>query len=153
MKFAAAVVATLFPQPEAKLPPPPPGAVIEVVLRRAERGVASIYATRGDRHAGSRTANGERVNPRALTAAHRCLPFGTVVEVLNVRNGRTVDVRVNDRGPFVRGRIVDLTPAGAAALGFSGLATVEVAVVSSPGGASPVRSRGCRGYQGPSGRK
>jgi rare lipoprotein A len=62
-----------------------------------------------------------------LTAAHRTLPFGTKVKVTNRRNGRTVTVRINDRGPFIRGRIIDLTPAGARALGFSGLAPVTVA--------------------------
>ena len=91
----------------------------------AESGIASIYAN-GDGHAGSKTANGERVNPRALTAAHRSLPFGTRVAVTNKRNGRSVVVRINDRGPFVRGRVIDLTPAGARALGFSGLTPVKI---------------------------
>jgi rare lipoprotein A len=57
---------------------------------------------------------------------HRTLPFGTKVKVTNKRNGRSVTVRINDRGPFVRGRIIDLTPAAAKALGFNGLAPVEV---------------------------
>jgi peptidoglycan lytic transglycosylase len=91
----------------------------------AESGIASIYAN-GDGHAGSKTANGERVNPRALTAAHKSLPFGTRVAVTNKRNGRSVVVRINDRGPFVRGRVIDLTPAGARALGFSGLTPVKI---------------------------
>jgi rare lipoprotein A len=91
----------------------------------AESGLASVYAN-GDGHAGSKTANGERVNPSALTAAHRTLPFGTKVAVTNNKNGRSVVVRINDRGPFVRGRVIDLTPAGARALGFSGLAPVSI---------------------------
>jgi rare lipoprotein A len=87
----------------------------------AETGIASIYA-----YAGEKTANGERAKPGGLTAAHKTLPFGTRVRVVNKRNGRSVVVRVNDRGPFVRGRIIDLTPAGARALGFSGITPVSV---------------------------
>ena len=87
----------------------------------AETGTASIYA-----YSTTRTANGERANPSGLTAAHRTLAFGTRVRVTHRRNGRSVTVRINDRGPFVRGRVIDLTPAGARALGFSGLAPVEL---------------------------
>ena len=90
----------------------------------AESGVASVYA-----YAGAKTASGERANPRALTAAHRTLPFGTMVKVTNKRNGRTVLVRINDRGPFVRGRIIDVTPAAAQTLGFDGLAPVTVSAM------------------------
>jgi rare lipoprotein A len=89
---------------------------------QAESGIASVYAYRG-----GKTASGERANPAQLTAAHKFLPFGTRVKVLNKHNGRTVIVRINDRGPFIRGRIIDLTPAGSRALGFSGLARVSVA--------------------------
>ena len=64
-----------------------------------------------------------------MNAAHRTLPFGTMVRVTNDRNGRSVVVRINDRGPFVRGRVIDLTPAAAQALGFSGLAQVTLDVV------------------------
>jgi rare lipoprotein A len=85
----------------------------------AQSGIASVYAYRG-----GKTASGERASPGALTAAHRTLPFGSRVRVTNKRNGRSVVVRINDRGPFVRGRVIDLTPAGARALGFSGLAPV-----------------------------
>jgi len=88
----------------------------------AQSGIASVYST----ESGSRTASGARLNPGALTAAHRSLPFGSKVKVTNRRNGRSVVVTVNDRGPFVRGRIIDVTPAGAAALGFSGLTQVTV---------------------------
>ena len=87
----------------------------------AESGIASVYA-----YSGSKTASGERANPTELTAAHRTLPFGTHVRVTNRRNGRSVTVRINDRGPFVWGRVIDITPAGARALGFSGLAPVKV---------------------------
>jgi rare lipoprotein A len=88
----------------------------------AQSGVASVYS-------GGRTANGERMVPTALTAAHRTLPFGTMVRVTNHSTGRSVVVRINDRGPFVRGRVIDLSPAAAHALGFSGLANVTLDVV------------------------
>jgi rare lipoprotein A len=88
----------------------------------AQSGVASIYS-------GGLTANGEHASAGGLTAAHRTLPFGTMVRVTNQSTGRSVVVRINDRGPFVRGRIIDLTPAGGRALGFSGLAPVRVDVI------------------------
>ena len=87
----------------------------------AETGIASVYA-----YSGGKTASGERANPGGFTAAHRTLKFGTQVRVTNRRNGRNVVVRINDRGPFVRGRVIDITPAAARALGFSGLAPVTV---------------------------
>jgi rare lipoprotein A len=90
-------------------------------IASAQTGIASIYAYKGEK-----TADGERASPHGLTAAHRTLPFGTRVRVTNKRNGRSVVVRINDRGPFIRGRIIDLTPAGAHALGFSGLTPVSV---------------------------
>src|SRR5579864_3665224 len=88
----------------------------------AQSGIASIYS-------GGRTADGERASASGLTAAHRSLPFGTMVRVTNQSTGRSVVVRINDRGPFVSGRIIDLTPAGARALGFSGLTKVTLDVV------------------------
>lgn len=88
----------------------------------AQSGVASVYS----RISGSKTANGERLNPNALTAAHRTLAFGTKVRVLDARSRRSVVVTINDRGPFVRGRIIDLTPAAARVLGFRGLAHVTL---------------------------
>jgi rare lipoprotein A len=90
----------------------------------AENGVASVYST----DSGSKTASGQSLNPGALTAAHRTLPFGTKVHVTNKKNGRSVVVTINDRGPFVRGRVIDVTPAGARALGFSGLTQVTLRV-------------------------
>ncbi len=92
------------------------------VSASAQSGIASVYT-------GGRTASGERLSPGALTAAHRTLPFGTMVRVTNNRTGRSVVVRINDRGPFVRGRVIDLTPGAAQALGFSGLADVTLDVV------------------------
>ena len=93
-----------------------------------QTGIASVYGN-GDGHARSRTSNGGRLNPDALTAAHRTLPFGTRVAVVNQRNGKQVIVRITDRGPFIRARIIDLTPAGARAIGVSGLAPVKLTVV------------------------
>jgi rare lipoprotein A len=96
------------------------------LVASAQSGIASIYA-----YSGSRTASGEHMSPGGLTAAHRTLPFGTMVRVTNQSSGRSVVVRINDRGPFIRGRIIDLSPAAARALGFSGLANVSVDVVGS----------------------
>ena len=93
------------------------------LLASTETGIASIYS-------GERTANGEYAHAHALTAAHRTLPFGTKVKVTNIGTGQSVIVRINDRGPYIKGHIIDLTPAGAKAIGFSGLARVQVAVVS-----------------------
>lgn len=80
-----------------------------------ETGLASFY---GKRFAGRLTANGERFDPSRLTAAHPTLPFGTRLRVTNVRNGRSVVVRVNDRGPYIHGRIIDLSRAAAEAVGL-----------------------------------
>jgi len=92
------------------------------VIASAQTGIASIYS-------GGRTANGEHARASGLTAAHRTLPFGTMVRVTNQRSGRSVVVRINDRGPFIRGRVIDVTPAAAHVLGFSGLAPVTLAVI------------------------
>jgi rare lipoprotein A len=88
-------------------------------------GVASYYWQ------GSRTATGERFNPEGMTAAHRTLPFGTRVRVTHLGNGRSVDVRINDRGPFIGGRIIDLSRGAAGILGMhqQGLARVSVTVL------------------------
>lgn len=90
-------------------------------VAQAESGIASIYS-----YSGGRTASGQPTNPAGMTAAHRTLPFGTKVRVTNKRNGKSVVVKINDRGPFVRGRVIDLTPAAARVLAFSGLAPVTV---------------------------
>jgi rare lipoprotein A len=93
------------------------------LMADTQTGIASVYS-------GEQTANGEYAHASALTAAHRTLPFGTMVEVTNTQTGRSVVVRINDRGPFVRGRVIDLTPAGARAIGSSGLAPVRLTVLS-----------------------
>jgi rare lipoprotein A len=89
----------------------------------AQCGRASWYALH------SRTASGERMNPSAMTAAHRSLPFGTRVKVTNQRNGRSVVVRINDRGPFVRGRMLDLSRGAAQKLGFVGAGQANVCLI------------------------
>ena len=91
-------------------------------------GIASVYS-----YSAQRTASGERFQAGAMTAAHRTLPFGTLVRVTNRNNGRSVVVRINDRGPFVHGRVIDVTPAAAKALGFSGLVAVALDVVGREG--------------------
>ena len=108
----------------AALEPPieeaPPG-----VLRSLGQGVASYY---GRRFHGRRTANGERFDMHAMTAAHKTLPFGSRVRVTNPSNGRSVVVRINDRGPFARGRVIDLSRAAAEEIGMirRGHARVEI---------------------------
>jgi rare lipoprotein A len=96
-----------------------------VAPARTEDGYASYY---GASFAGRRTASGERFDPRGFTAAHRDLPFGSKVRVTNLDNGRSVVVRVNDRGPYAAGRIVDLSWAAARELGMlqSGVVRVRV---------------------------
>jgi len=92
-----------------------------------ERGVASWY---GPGFHGNFTASGERYDMWAMTAAHRTLPFGTVVEVRNLENGRSVRVKINDRGPFVNNRIVDLSRAAAEAIDMVGPGTALVELVA-----------------------
>jgi len=89
----------------------------------AQVGVASFY-----KH-GKRTANGERFNPNGLTAAHRTLKFGTRVRVTHLKTRKSIIVRINDRGPFIRGRIIDLAYGAARAVGLQGVGKVEVIVV------------------------
>ena len=92
-------------------------------------GIASYY---GDELAGNRTANGERFDPGELTAAHRTLPFGSKVRVTNMSNGDSVIVRINDRGPFSRGRVIDVSHAAAREIGMqrSGTARVKLALLA-----------------------
>jgi rare lipoprotein A len=99
------------------------------VAKADQVGHASWYALH------SRTASGEQMNPSALTAAHRSLPFGTKVVVENLSNGRSVIVRINDRGPFVGGRIIDLSKAAAQTIGMLGTGTVKVRVLAGGGNA------------------
>ena len=91
-------------------------------LAFSQCGKASWYAMT------SKTASGERASPNTMTAAHRKLPFGTKVRVTNLRNGKSVIVRINDRGPFVKGRVVDVTRIAAKQLGFINSGWTRVAV-------------------------
>ena len=99
-----------------------PAFILTADFAQAQEGMASYYKS------GRKTANGEKFNPNGYTAAHRSLKFGTKVRVTNLRNGRSVIVRINDRGPFVRGRIIDLAYGAAMAVGLhnSGVAKVRV---------------------------
>lgn len=89
----------------------------------AQCGSASWYALY------SQTASGEQMNPKELTAAHRTLPFGTKLKVTNQENGKSVIVRINDRGPFIKGRVIDLSKGAARQLGFvsAGVANICMA--------------------------
>lgn len=91
-----------------------------------ETGIASWY---GKPFHGRKTASGERFDMDALTAAHPKLPFGSWVRVKNLINGRSVDVRINDRGPHIKRRIIDLSRAAARALGVSGIDKVEISLL------------------------
>jgi rare lipoprotein A len=97
--------------------------VVGMMGERLQQGQASWY---GPGFHGRRTASGEIFDTRAMTAAHRTLPFGTRVRVTNRKTGRSAVVRINDRGPYAHGRIIDLSHASARALGISGIAPVEL---------------------------
>jgi rare lipoprotein A len=115
-------------------PPPRPAAPVPQEAKPADAfvqvGLASWY---GSFHAGQRTASGDPFDPDRMTAAHRTLPLGTVVRVTNIANGRAVTVRINDRGPRDRTRIIDLSRSAAQALGFvaDGIMKVKIERVAS----------------------
>jgi rare lipoprotein A len=116
-------------------------AMLPLDLAKADQvGGASWYAFH------SRTASGERMNPNALTAAHRSLPFGTKVLVENLSNGHSVTVTINDRGPFVKGKIIDLSKAAAASIGMSGVAKVRISTAGGGGGGPMGSSQTTRGF-------
>ncbi len=104
-----------------------------------QRGTASWY---GRKFHGRKTSNGETYNMYGVSAAHKTLPFGTMVRVTNLRNGRRLDIRINDRGPFAKGRIIDLSYGAAKKLGVVGPGTAPVEIVAL---AAPTRSVGTRG--------
>ena len=99
------------------------GASTASASTQSQCGNASWYALY------SQTASGEQMNPAELTAAHRTLPFGTKLKVTNQRNGKSVIVRINDRGPFIKGRLIDLSKAAANRLGFisAGITNISMA--------------------------
>lgn len=103
-------------------PPPVPSTAPSPRVVETQHGIASIYMDR-------RTASGERFHAGALTAAHRNWPMGTLVRCTHIHTGRSVVVRINDRGPYMRGRVIDLTPAAASSIGLTrghGLCRVRI---------------------------
>jgi peptidoglycan lytic transglycosylase len=124
--------------PPAAPPPAPPSArhrqpTPAAPIVQGEEGIASWYGHPFD---GRRTADGEIYNMHAMTAAHRTLPFGTMVQVHDLENGQSVVVRINDRGPFVAGRIIDLSYAAAQAMHMNGTALVRLQILSAGPNAS-----------------
>lgn len=101
-----------------------------------QTGIASWY---GPGFNGRHTANGEIYNMNGISAAHKTLPFGTIVQVVDLQTGRSVVVRINDRGPYVKGRIIDLSKGAAEALGIigKGIAEVGLRILRWPQGHSP----------------
>src|ERR1700704_2892445 len=93
--------------------------------------IASVYSIGEPSQPGTETASGIPLDDDAMTAAHKSLPFGSKVKVTNKENGRSVTITITDRGPFVEGRCIDVTKAGARALGMGGLAPVSVASATS----------------------
>ena len=110
------------PRPSPRAPSPAPPVV------QGEEGIASWY---GNPFNGRQTSSGEIYNMYAMTAAHKTLPFGTVVRVHDLENGQSVTVRINDRGPFVKGRIIDLSYAAAQAMHMDGTALVRLEILNS----------------------
>ena len=129
---ACAPTATRTSNGSGTLPATTPAATLVAVARNAatpsiteEHGIASWY---GPGFAGRLTANGEVFDPSQLTAAHKELPFNTLVTVHNLENGRSVVVRINDRGPYIGGRIIDLSKSAAQAIDMIGPGTAKVTV-------------------------
>jgi rare lipoprotein A len=110
------------------------GSVSQADAAASQCGKASWYKM------GTRTASGERMNASALAAAHRSLPFGTKVRVKSASTGRSVVVTIVDRGPFIKGRVIDLSKGAASALGFSGLHKVHLAVLGKDGSGKKVKT-------------
>lgn len=138
MMVCLGVVACASPRPPEPAKP-----------RVVERGIASWY---GKKFHGRLTANGEVYDMHEMTAAHKELPFDTVVEVRNLANGRTARVRINDRGPFIRGRVIDVSYAAAQRLGLvgAGIAQVELAIVpDAPRAPDPVYTVQLAAFENP----
>lgn len=131
MGLAVAAFIALSAQSEARTPASVKSDAPFVPQARFELGIASWY---GEQFHGNTTANGEVFDMNGLTSAHRELPLGTRIRVTNLRNNRSLILRVNDRGPFITGRTLDVSMEAAKRLGFlgSGLALVQVEVVSYP---------------------
>jgi rare lipoprotein A len=136
LEFTAAGARSLVLRPAPLLPLAAIFTCVIVVVANAaaslpmEEGLASVY---GEQFNGKSTASGERYDSGILTAAHRTLPLGTEVKVTNLSNGKAVRVRINDRGPHVQGRIIDLSSSAAAALGLrTGVARVRLEILRQP---------------------
>jgi rare lipoprotein A len=129
--LAAVLLAGCAHKKHARRTPPPPAPSVAPQPGYSETGVASWY---GHPYHGRRAANGEIYDMEKLTAAHRTLPFETWLRVVNLDNGETVEVRINDRGPFVEGRIIDLSHAAARAIDMigPGIARVRIEVIRMP---------------------
>lgn len=125
------LVATLAACATPTAPPPPAPAPQPVVEQPTfhQEGIASWY---GPTHQGRITANGERFDMELMTSAHRTLRFGTIVRVTNLATGRTVKVRINDRGPYVGARVIDLSASAARSLGMAEKGTARVRIESYP---------------------
>ena len=119
--LAALVLSACAHKKRAQVPPPPPSRP-SAAPGAVETGVASWY---GHPYHGRRAADGEIYDMETLVAAHRTLPFNTWVRVYNLNNNKTVDVRIIDRGPFVDGRIIDLSHAAAQAIDYDGVAPAD----------------------------
>jgi rare lipoprotein A len=124
-------VACAAREEESRAPSRRPAPTASAPSGQLQRGHAAYYA---QRFHGRKTASGERFDVNKLTAAHRKLPFGTRVKVTNLKNGRSVVVRINDRGPYARGGLIDLSPAAARQLDMikDGTVPVTVEVLSRP---------------------
>lgn len=99
------------------------GELIENSARKISTGVVSWY---GDKFHGRKTASGEKYDKHELTAAHKSLPFGTKVKVTNIRNGKSVVVEINDRGPYAKSRVLDLSQAAFSEIGHTGTGVMQV---------------------------
>lgn len=125
LAFAAVVLAAVTACGAPAKPGPKRVATAPPASGAVQHGLGSWY---GPGHDGGPTASGERYNKRAMTAAHRTFPMNTQVRVTNQRNGRSVVVRVNDRGPYIRGRIIDVSEAAAEQLGMKEAGVIPVKV-------------------------
>ena len=136
---AIAAAASSFAQtppaaPPAASAPPPPLAAAPVAPAKSGEAMDGLAAVYSDKLAGHKTASGQPFSQSALTAAHRSLPLGTKVKVINTKNSKSVEVRINDRGPMQAGRVIDLSRAAAAKIGIgrNGTAPVKLEVVGEP---------------------
>jgi rare lipoprotein A len=131
--FCAALVLGGCGRKKPRVATPPPAPMPAPAVGSTERGIASWY---GKPYDGRQAADGEIYDMEKLVAAHRTLPFQTMVRVRNLANDRTVDVRIIDRGPFVGGRIIDLSHAAAGVIGMigAGTAQVELTILAAPAG-------------------